>query len=447
MSDFEKKLKKSLQNNFKDSEPDINLKHRFNETFGIENKKTVFFKQLSYKKITILSSFACLLLICVIVLVNLLSQSPYVETPQSNSIVQIDVNPSIEIVVDNNKKVISLKGLNDEGKMIILNEDLENKTLDEVLKTIFTLEYEMGYLDQDQNNAKIAITSENEEHKQILNDYINNSLNEIKKNNNDYILSVNYQTGKTIDELKQLVNTYYPECDVTNVNYNDLVLMISNYHKETKDIASIKLEQLFLTFKNEQTNIVINNYINQLLRELDSTYQLLIDKYNKFYDLYLTAYQKLIEQYQKVFIDEDSDYQKALVELELKKQEYLKQKQIANKARNSDSILDYLVEKAKLDIMESNYKTCLYAFNTIEEIAENIYSDLKRTMEEVLETLAEIKAELPIKQVTINDLYDNSKLQEFNQNTIDDFKNTYQTNLDNSINNLKNSKNYLLNKE
>lgn len=447
MSNFEKELKKSLKSNFHNQEPDKDLKIRFNETFGIEKKKGFFRKRLSPKNIAFLSSFACLLLICVVVLINLLSPSPYVETPQSNSIIQIDVNPSIEMIVNNDKKVVSVKGLNDEGKMIILNENLEGKSLDEVLNTIFTLEFEMGYLDEDQNKATIAITSEDEEHKQRLNDYINNSINEI--NNNEYKISVNYNAGKTIDELQELVTLYYPQYDVANSNYNDLVLMISNYHKETKEIASEKLEQLFLTFKNEQITILIDNYVNKIINELDSTYQVIVDKYNKFYDLYLSAYQKLIEQYQKVFIDEDSDYQQALNELEIKKQEYLKQKRLTLQTRNNDSVLDYLVEKAKLDIMESNYKACLYAFNTIEEIANDIYTELKKTMDEIMVTLKEIKNELPssINEIKISDIYSNSELQALYQNTIDDFQKQYHINIDKALNTLLNTKNYLLMKE
>lgn len=446
MSDFEKELKKNLQNNFNNSEPDKDLKIRFNETFGIEKKKGFFTKRLSPKRIAFLSSFACLLLVCVIALVFLLTPTPGIE---SNSIIQIDVNPSIEIIVDNNKKVISVKGLNDEGKMIILNEDLENKSLNEVLNIIFTLEFEMGYLDEDQNNATIAITSENEEHKQNLNDYVNNTINEIKINNNDYVISVNFCAGKTIDDLKKLVNMYYPQYNVQDCNFNDLVLMIANYHKETKDIASEKLEQLFLTFKTEQINIVFDNYVNERINELDSTYQAIVDEYNKFYDLYLSAYQKLIEQYNKVFIVEDSDYQQALNDLEIKKQEYLKQKRITLQSRNNDSVLDYLVEKAKLDIMESNYNACLYAFNKIEEIANEIYTGLKNTMNERLFTLTEIKKELPgnINEIKISDIYSNSELKSFNQKTISDFKKDYQINIDKALNTLLSTKNYLLMKE
>lgn len=63
-----------------------------------------------------------------------------------NAIVQVDVNPSIEMVVDEKNQVLSVRGLNDEGKMVLEGEAFIGKNVDDVVGEIIRIETELGYL-------------------------------------------------------------------------------------------------------------------------------------------------------------------------------------------------------------------------------------------------------------------------------------------------------------
>ena len=66
--------------------------------------------------------------------------------PELKAIVSVDVNPSIDLVVDKNNTVISVSGANEEGKMIIAEEDIVGKDVEQAVEIIINTESETGYL-------------------------------------------------------------------------------------------------------------------------------------------------------------------------------------------------------------------------------------------------------------------------------------------------------------
>ena len=64
------------------------------------------------------------------------------------TIVTIDINPSIELTINEKNIVTSVKALNDDAKNII-SKDLNNKSLDKVIETIVEKSIEYHYLDKD----------------------------------------------------------------------------------------------------------------------------------------------------------------------------------------------------------------------------------------------------------------------------------------------------------
>lgn len=67
---------------------------------------------------------------------------------EKKTIVTIDINPSIELTINEKNVVTSLKALNDDAKKII-SKNLKNKSLDKVLDSIVTKSIEYHYLDND----------------------------------------------------------------------------------------------------------------------------------------------------------------------------------------------------------------------------------------------------------------------------------------------------------
>ena len=451
MSKIEKDIKKSLINEFSDSKPSENLRKRVFNNLGFNNnfeqnyeKKHKSFGSWSFKKISLISSFACLLLIAIIGAILILSPKP-TEKPKYQAIVQIDVNPSIEMTVDENNNVTSIRGLNDEGKMLVLDEELENKKIDEVLNMLIDLELKTGYLDvnSSENKMKVAVSSETEEINEELTNIINNSLTEIKTNKN-LDMSINFNVGASIESIKLFVKSVYPYINIDELSYNELVNKISLYNKEVSNLTSTRLEELYIEFKNDYFEAQIEQYIDNLVNELDQTYILLVDKYNELYNSFLEAYKNVEDAFIQYFLDDESLYQQALSAVNNKKIDYLKQKKVVDQAKN-DSLFTYQYELGKLLVIKNEYKFLKEALETQEELAKSTYQKVVDILDGILVELKDIKNQLPssIKEVNYDNVFDS--VEKVNESIITLFTDKYSSYIGKMRDNAKKTKELLKN--
>lgn len=106
------------------------------------------------------------------------------DSSSDSAIVNIDINPSLELVVDSENKVVGVRALNDDGATLIYNETgIEGVDIEAAIAKITDLAIELGYLKEGENevvgtivnsadsdlaaeltskiNAKITATAEN----------------------------------------------------------------------------------------------------------------------------------------------------------------------------------------------------------------------------------------------------------------------------------------------
>ena len=81
------------------------------------------------------------------------------------SFVQIDINPSIELTVSEDGKVVSVYGANDDGKILLYEEELNliGKKYEDAVKRITDLAVELGYLTEANADFSATVISENDE--------------------------------------------------------------------------------------------------------------------------------------------------------------------------------------------------------------------------------------------------------------------------------------------
>lgn len=77
--------------------------------------------------------------------------------------VNLDINPEIELTVDANEKVVTVYGVNEDGKVLLVNESLEGKSLEEAVEKITSLAVELGYLTEDNKVVTTSVSSSNNE--------------------------------------------------------------------------------------------------------------------------------------------------------------------------------------------------------------------------------------------------------------------------------------------
>lgn len=439
MSKLEKKLKTDMRKKMLDTNPSDELYERVKKELNMKEKQKQYLVNKPYKRwVPILATSFCILLAIVIGVIALNNKK--VNAKEYNAIVQVDVNPSIQMVVDEENKVLSITGLNDEGKMIIYGEAIVGKNLDEALEIIVKIETDLGYLVEgsDDNKVTLTISANTEEITNKIEEFSRNTLNKVLEETG-VIATIETAKGYAEEELKLLAKELDPtltEEEINNFNYNDYVHVVQLYHLEVADLASVKLEEMYNEFKNYQISITEKEAVKNAVNYLEIKYQGLIHAYNLAYDALNNAYTSMQDGYYSQFIDPTSEYQKAWLELAELKQAYLDQRVVvANLTEEETDEKIFQEEVQKLESLKREYEAKLAILESIEKASSTVYETLVLVFETSLETMKKIEEQLPdsIQTITFEALIDTeNKLNEFKQEVCDTFEAKYQEAIDNA---------------
>lgn len=438
MSKLEKKLKTDMRKKMLDTNPSDELYERVKKELNMKEKQKQYQVNKPYKRwVPILATSFCILLAIVIGVIALNNKK--VNAKEYNAIVQVDVNPSIQMVVDEENKVLSITGLNDEGKMIIYGEAIVGKNLDEALEIIVKIETDLGYLVEgsDDNKVTLTISANTEEITNKIEEFSRNTLNKVLEETG-VIATIETAKGYAEEELKLLAKELDPtltEEEINNFNYNDYVHVVQLYHLEVADLASVKLEEMYNEFKNYQISITEKEAVKNAVNHLDIIYQDLIHTYNLAYDALNNAYTSMQDGYYSQFIDPTSEYQKAWLELAELKQAYLDQRVVVANLTEEETDEKIFQEIQKLESLKREYEAKLAILESIEKASSTVYETLVLVFETSLETMKKIEEQLPdsIQTITFEALIDTeNKLNEFKQEVCDTFEAKYQEAIDNA---------------
>lgn len=77
------------------------------------------------------------------------------------AVVSLDVNPSIELNVDKDEKIISAKGLNDDGRRVLGDMELDGSSLEVAVNAVIGSMLKNGYLDDMANSILVSVSGVN----------------------------------------------------------------------------------------------------------------------------------------------------------------------------------------------------------------------------------------------------------------------------------------------
>lgn len=91
--------------------------------------------------------------------------------------VSLDINPAIELIVDENQKVISVRGENEDGQVLLYDEDsLTGLNINQAIQKLTTLAIEYGYLDTNNQVVDTLVTSNNDKFESIILEKVNTEI-------------------------------------------------------------------------------------------------------------------------------------------------------------------------------------------------------------------------------------------------------------------------------
>ena len=109
----------------------------------------------------------CAFLVCAMLASSLVLVSCGGNRPTEGTVTRmtVDINPSVEFMIDDENKVISATALNDDGSVILVGEAFVGKTPEEAVELMLTVATETGYLvkgnvQATDNAVKISVTGD-----------------------------------------------------------------------------------------------------------------------------------------------------------------------------------------------------------------------------------------------------------------------------------------------
>lgn len=330
--------------------------------------------------------------------------------PEEGSVTRmtVDINPSVEFMVDDENKVVSVTALNDDGSILIVGESFIGKTPEEAVALMVSIATETGYLVEgnvaaSENTIKISVSGDTKYAEKLLQD-VEEAANDTLK-----ALDINGQIEK-VEALNEealralaLSTSLYTEEELAAMTEDQLYAVIAQGRVETALLLTEEMRNAYYAAKEYKISFAEREEVAKVIKSLGGLYTITHSAYKTSLDLYSAAITKLDALRYDLLVSPESDYQKSLVKLREAKVDLLKQKTyIASLEVDGE---EYLSATATLQLSEENYDKALAAY-------EELGRQANAAMEALIAQLRQAEAKLIELEDTLFDENIEAKLAE-----------------------------------
>lgn len=168
--------------------------------------------------------------------------------------INLDVNPSIRICVNRQEKIISITGLNTDGKKVVdALSSPAHRSLDDVVEETVIELAETGYLATDDTNAiLISVDTENSSNAEKLMERLSKQVSDTMGKKEIYGEVISQQMPRDDKEVERLAN----ELHISNGKATLIRNMTSkNENFSEKDLADMKINEIVETAEKESVDM------------------------------------------------------------------------------------------------------------------------------------------------------------------------------------------------
>ena len=315
-----------------------------------------------------------------------------------NTRMTVDINPSVELMVDKDNKVVSVTALNDDAAIILQGTAFVGKTSDE--KGVVEVATETGYIvkgevEVGENNVKISVSGDTKWAKDLYKD--------AEKKVNEYLESSGIKaTVERVDALKtealkQLAkhNSTYTEEEIAGMNDEQLLNVIAIGRVETAQLVSEEVRQAYFAAKEYEISLATSTATKDLIYAMNSAYAVAYAGYGIALDTYSAAIKKLDDARYNALVSPDSAYQKLLVQLREKKAEILAQKQLIISIKAGNSSVDITIATGDLTKYEAAYDKLVADLEAAGKAANDGLTSLIELMKQGEKSMKDLQAKFP----------------------------------------------------
>ena len=306
----------------------------------------------------------------------------------------VDINPSVEFMVDDQNKVVSVTALNDDGSILIAGEAFVGKTPEEATRMVVSLATDAGYLvkgeihvENTDESQKVEISvSGNSDYAKELAKNVKSDVEKYLKDNK-ITATVESVKAKTLDEMRKVVieDGLFTEDEVKDMTEEQLYKALAAGRIETAQLLTAEMREAYYRAKDYKISFVEKQATADIISGMGATYKVLMSGYSTALAAYSTSIDTLDELRYSLLVDPESAYQKALASLRDAKEDQLKEKKLVFSVKDGDKT--YAEISASFKLSEETYNKALKA-------VEDAGAAANKAMETAIAALREIEAQL-----------------------------------------------------
>ena len=306
----------------------------------------------------------------------------------------VDINPSVEFMVDDQNKVVSVTALNDDGSILIAGEAFVGKTPEEATRMVVSLATDAGYLvkgeihvENTDESQKVEISvSGNSDYAKELAKNVKSDVEKYLKDNK-ITATVESVKAKTLDEMRKVVieDGLFTEDEVKDMTEEQLYKALAAGRIETAQLLTAEMREAYYRAKDYKISFVEKQATADIISGMGATYKVLMSGYSTALAAYSTSIDKLDALRYSLLVDPESTYQKALASLRDAKEDLLKEKKLIFSVKDGDKT--YVEISASFKLSEETYNKALKA-------VEDAGAAANKAMETAIAALREVEAQL-----------------------------------------------------
>lgn len=306
----------------------------------------------------------------------------------------VDINPSVEFMVDDQNKVVSVTALNDDGSILIAGEAFVGKTPEEATRMVVSLATDAGYLvkgeihvENTDESQKVEISvSGNSDYAKELAKNVKSDVEKYLKDNK-ITATVESVKAKTLDEMRKVVieDGLFTEDEVKNMTEEQLYKALAAGRVETAQLLTAEMREAYYRAKDYKISFVEKQATADIISGMGATYKVLMSGYSTALAAYSTSIDTLDELRYSLLVDPESAYQKALASLRDAKEDLLKERKLIFSVKDGDKT--YVEISASFKLSEETYNKALKA-------VEDAGAAANKAMETAIAALREVEAQL-----------------------------------------------------
>lgn len=306
----------------------------------------------------------------------------------------VDINPSVEFMVDDQNKVVSVTALNDDGSILIAGEAFVGKTPEEATQLVVSLATDAGYLvkgeihvENTDESQKVEISvSGNSDYAKELAKNVKSDVEKYLKDNK-ITATVESVKAKTLDEMRKVVieDGLFTEDEVKDMTEEQLYKALAAGRIETAQLLTAEMREAYYRAKDYKISFVEKQATADIISGMGATYKVLMSGYSTALAAYSTSIDTLDKLRYSLLVDPESAYQKALANLRDAKEDLLKEKKLIFSVKDGDKT--YAEISASFKLSEETYNKALKA-------VEDAGAAANKAMETAIAALREVEAQL-----------------------------------------------------